>query len=246
MKYMNNKWRLFISCTLVMIMSSLFYFTNGSSGPSIYGKMFTLADCFVWGLKPNFYGITVIPMLLLIVNQTVKRDFRIMYVIRCQSKARLYAKALLENELICIVMAFITTISIGFSGALVVKDALNWKFTYSLYYIITKETNSKVTIFYLIIMFFLESLLRNTIVAFLYQIILWKFEREVISFLLVVSITGIEICTKRVQLFYHVLSLDYERISQGTIVMTLAIYAGIFLLTFFYLSNRVVKQKEFF
>lgn len=194
----------FLFCFLFLL-----YTVSNYNGIYYYGQRYSLADAYIWFLKPRAYGILVMPFITIIYINLTKHDGMHSVLLRLGTVEMWIKRKVITAFFLSFVIAITAILVITFITSLQVTTIINWEKEQSVYYAMTKHINEKAQFEHVIFMAFLTTFIRNLFLCLSIVLLTMKFN-NVLTFLFLTSITIIEMIQKNVPLFYHIITLDYN------------------------------------
>lgn len=234
-----------IVCSIVIPVFIILYTSNSISGVSVYGNLFSLADCFVWVMKPHVFGFLITPITLVLLYLINRTDFNLIYVLRYKKINELFFIQTLKNIWVTFYITVVTIISIIIIGGCMVVEFINWDKPNSVFCIIIGETVKNVKIIEVICMFMLTSWLRLFFICTCANCIYWIFRFKILPFILIIALASSEMIFPKYKIFYLVLNIDYKWWLEIESKRMYIIYVLIFSLVLVVLSKYAISKKEF-
>lgn len=228
----------FLFCFLFLL-----YTVSNYNGIFYYGPIYSLADAYIWFLKPRAYGILITPFIAIIYINLTKYDSMHSILIRLGAVELWIKRKVITAILLSIVVAVIAIAVITCITSLQVTSIINWDKEQSVYYIMTGHINGQVGFEHVIFMSFITIFIRNIFLCFTI-ILLQMVVNNIFTFLFITSITIFEMIQKYIPLFYHFITLDYK-LWESPVLVSLYFGYCIAAIVFFALAiTKVSKKKE--
>ncbi len=235
----------FLICTLVIVIFIILYFESSNSGISVYGRLFSLADCYVWIMKPIAFGFVILPVTLFLSIFITEEDLNILNVLWYSTKKNIFLNQILKIGYLSCFISLISMISTGITGMFMVEKTINWNCASSVFCILTKRTIENISIWKVMGVFFITSWVRLFLFCTAANCFLWIYRQKSIPFIAMLVITCSEIVKPKYPLFFLSLSMDYRVWGCMKRIIQYVSYVSISSIILFMIAKLAIQRKEF-
>jgi len=220
--------------------------SNSISGVSVYGKLFSLADCFVWVMKPHVFGFLITPVVMVMYYMINRTDYNSIYILRFSKIDYYFFLQVLKCAWLSFYITLVTAGSIVVVGGHMVTEFINWDRVNSVFYTLVGQTAENVTILKVMGMFLVTSWLRLFFLCVFANCICWITELKILPFILMIALATAEMIFPKYKLFYLIFNIDYMWWLTSRAKLLYILFIPIISFILILVSKYAIHKKEFF
>jgi len=202
-----------------------------------------LADAYVWFLMPRAYGILIMPFIVIIYINLTKYDQILSILIRLGTIERWIKRKVTTAILLSFAVAVTAIAVVTVTTSFQVTTLINWDKEQSVYYAMTQYTNEQVHLEKVILMAFVTIFIRNFFLCLSTVLLTMKLS-NILTFLIITSITIFEMIQKNIPLFYNFITLDYALWESPKLIFLYFIYCLAIIIFLSIAIKRCGKKRE--